>query len=442
MLAQLLIIEDNTLERELYVRILSDEGYEIIEADSIKSAKAIIMRQAIHVIILDVHLPDGSGLNFISEIKTISPDTEIILFTSTGSIPDGVKSIKLGAFDYMVKGDSPIRLIAMVNQASLVAMDKFMEKCYHKGLEEKGFASIIGDSPAIQQVKELGKRVAKTNANVLLLGETGVGKDLFAEAIHHSSLRHQKPFLAINCSAIGKDVLESELFGYKAGAFTGALKDKRGLFEMVDHGTIFLDEIGEMGVELQAKILRVLQNGTFIKLGDTKTTKVNCRLIAATNQNLESAIRKGSFREDLYYRISSFIINIPPLRERDGDIQLLVKHFINTLPAQLGIPKPTLAPGFIKAMSTLHFKGNVRELINVMERAIILCDGVLDENLILKPKQHAQQSSGSLEELERAHILNVIEEYKGNKRKAARKLGIAIATLYRKLEKMMPDSKR
>ncbi|WP_293788217.1 sigma-54 dependent transcriptional regulator [uncultured Pedobacter sp.] len=439
MLPQLLIIEDNTLERTLYGRILSSEGYDVLEADCIKSAKAIIMRQVIHVIVLDVKLPDGSGLSFISEIKNISPDTEIILFTSTGSIPDGVNSIKLGAFDYMIKGDSPVRLIGMVNQASMQAMDKFMEKLHQKNLEEKGFASIIGDSPAIQHAKELAKRVAKTNANVLLLGETGVGKDLFAEAIHHSSLRHQQPFLAINCSAIGKEVLESELFGYKAGAFTGALKDKKGLFEMADHGTIFLDEIGEMGIELQAKLLRVLQNGTFIKLGDTKTTKVDCRLIAATNQNLELAIQKGSFREDLYYRISSFMIDIPPLRERDGDIQLLVKHLFNTLPNQLGIPKPSLKGNFVKALSTLHFKGNIRELINVMERAIILSNGVLDENLIIRPKVKKENASRSLHEIEKEHILNVIAECQGNKRKAARKLGIAIATLYRKLEVITPD---
>lgn len=434
MLAQLLIVEDDDLERKLYGRVLSSEGHHIFEAASLKEARTMLQRQVIHVIILDVNLPDGNGLEFISETKQIYPEIEIILFTSRGSIPDGVKSIKLGAFDYIVKGDSPTKLIAMTEQASKSALVHFMEKLSQQRDHNKGFSAIIGNSLVLQSAKELAKKVAKTNANVLLLGETGVGKDLFAEAIHMSSLRHHKPFLAINCSAFSKEILESELFGYKAGAFTGANKDKKGLFEMADEGTIFLDEIGEMSIDLQARILRVLQNKTFIKLGDTKITTVDCRLIAATNLNLLKSIQLGTFREDLYYRISSFTIKIPPLRERDGDVQLLIQHLVNTLPPKLGMPKPELSSTFMKALTNQPWKGNVRELINVIERAIILSEGFLDSSVLELPKAKKGYGTRSLEHMEKDHINGVLAECGGNKRQAANKLGIAVATLYRKLD--------
>ncbi len=430
----LLLVEDNELERGLYTRILVSEGHKVTQAENLTAAKKIADEQEIDIVILDVNLPDGNGLDFITSLKRSRPNLEIIVFTSRGSIDDGVKSIKLGASDYMVKGDSPIKLIAMIEQAKNALLSKPSSSIRVNEQVSKGFDTIIGKSEAIEKAKDMARKVAVTNASVLLLGQTGVGKDLFAEAIHLASPRHDANFVAINCSAISKEILESELFGYKAGAFTGAQKDKKGLFEIAHKGTIFLDEIGEMNVELQARILRVLQNGSFIKLGDTKATTVDCRLIAATNVDLQKAIVKGVFREDLFYRISSFTIKIPSLNDREDDISLLVEHFVETLSKKLGLPKPKISHGFVKLLQSHHYKGNVRELINHIERALILGNGELLPELLEVSLPKKGSAVNSLERIELAHIKEVLEQCQGNKRKTARKLGISIATLYRKLE--------
>lgn len=434
MLNKILIVEDNDLERGLYSRILKSEGYMVAEVPDLKAAKHYVELHSVDIVVLDVNLPDGNGLDFISELRAKSANLEIIVFTSRGTIDDGVKSIKLGASDYMVKGDSPIKLIAMIENARKVLSDRVQAQPTVPPKKHHGFDTIIGNSSAIEKAKEMARKVASTNANVLLLGETGVGKDLFAEAIHYASARRDANFVAINCSGIGKEMLESELFGYKAGAFTGALKDKKGLFEMAHNGTIFLDEIGEMSIELQARILRALQNGSFIKLGDTKATTVDCRLIAATNVDLERAISRGTFREDLYYRISSFTIKIPTLSERDNDIDLLVDHFLDTLPQKLGLPRPRVTPSFLKALRSHYWKGNVRELINHIERAVILSSEELNADVLDIAPSKKGLATNSLESIELAHIKSVLEKCKGNKRETARKLGISIATLYRKLE--------
>lgn len=434
MFAEILIVEDNDLERELYANVLSSEGYAVSTVSSLQQARNILQHQLLHIIILDIRLPDGNGLDFLEEIKAINREIAFILFTSSGSIVDGVRAIKAGAFDYLIKGDAPEKMINTVNLAAKSVTERLMAKLQKNEDEKIGFSAIIGDSAAINKCKAMAQKVAATNANVLLLGETGVGKDLFAEAIHSESSRRNKPFLAINCSAISGEILESELFGYKAGAFTGAVKDKKGLFEMAHQGTIFLDEIGEMAIQLQARILRVLQNKSFIKLGDTKTTEVDCRIIAATNIDINAAIRKGSFREDLFYRISSFTIRIPPLRERGDDVKLIAAHLVRTIPKRIGMTVPQLSPTFIETLASQSWKGNVRELINVIERSVIISEGVLDESLLdfqIVPKNAIE---GSLDDLEREHIKAILLTCNGNKRATARKLGIAIATLYRKLE--------
>ena len=278
---------------------------------------------------------------------------------------------------------------------------------------------------------------------MLLTGETGTGKEVFAQAIHYNSKRAKQNFVAVNCSSFSKELLESEMFGHKAGSFTGALKDKKGLFEEANHGTIFLDEIGEMAFELQAKLLRILETGEYIKIGDTKPTRVNVRIIAATNRNLPEEIAKGRFREDLFYRLGVFQVHLPPLRERTGDIRLLAKAFIRNFSAQLSRAINEITPEFLSTLEQQPWKGNIRELRNVIERSLIVCEGdrldIADLPLEIQNAHYEQSDDGmpgcfELSAMERRHIARVLEYTKGNKTEAARLLKIGLTTLYRKIE--------
>ena len=302
------------------------------------------------------------------------------------------------------------------------------------------FDSILGASGSLRSAVALASKVAKTDVPILLTGETGTGKEVFAHAIHEASARHEKPLVSINCSAFSNDLFESELFGHKAGSFTGAVKDKKGLFEVADKGTLFLDEIGEMSFALQAKLLRVLETGEYIKIGDTKPTKVDVRIISATNRDLKREIEKGNFREDLFFRLSVFQIELPPLRERKGDVEVLASTFVQRFAKQLGKRIDGMTPEFVQILNAAAWKGNIRELKNVMERCAIVCEGKLTvEDLPIE----LQQLSGSggkytdefeLSTIERKRIYKVLQYTKGNKTEAARLLKIGLATLYRKIE--------
>ncbi len=324
----ILIVDDEEALRKLLGRIISLEGLHVEQASSVKEGAQILSHKNIDVILCDVKLPDGNGVDFVKEAKQKYPFNEFILLTAYGNISDGVQAIKNGAFDYITKGNDNDRIIPLLNQA----MDKVRgQKKPAVKIKEGGsytFENIIGESKPIKDAINLARKIAGTDTTVLLLGETGTGKEVFANAIHTSSKRSAKSFIAINCSAFTKELLEGELFGHKAGAYTGAVKDKKGLIELADEGTLFLDEIGEMPVDLQAKLLRVLENGEFIKLGDVKTSKVNVRIIAATNRDLTTEVANGNFREDLFYRLNVFTIELPSLRDRAGDIPALAAHFI------------------------------------------------------------------------------------------------------------------
>lgn len=281
------------------------------------------------VALCDVFLPDGNGVDLVLNIKKVNPNTEVILLTAHGNIPDGVQAIKNGAFDYIMKGDNNNKIIPLISRAVDKAnMNVRLEKLEKKVGQMYSFDSISGESKVLKEAVSLAKKVSITDVPVLLTGETGTGKEVFAQAIHYNSKRSKQNFVAVNCSSFSKELLESEMFGHKAGSFTGALKDKMGLFEEANNGTIFLDEIGEMAFELQAKLLRILETGEYIKIGDTKPTRVNVRVIAATNRNLTEEIKEGRFREDLFYRLSVFQVHLPPLRERTGDIKILATAFV------------------------------------------------------------------------------------------------------------------
>ena len=373
------------------------------------------------------------------KIRQLSPATEVINLTAFGNIPDGVQAIKNGAFDYITKGDDNDKIIPLVARAMDKALLQQKVHQLEKKLEKRyGFDVIIGKSEAILHAKDLAQKVARTDTTVLLLGETGTGKEIFAQAIHQSSKRKDQSFVAVNCSAFGKDILESELFGYKAGAFTGALKDKKGLFEEADHGTIFLDEIGEMSVDLQAKLLRVLEDGAFIKVGDTKTTRTDVRIIAATNRNLQEEIKAGHFREDLFYRLSVFIIQLPSLNNRTEDIPQLVKYYIQQFAQKLNKPVPAVDEYFLSKLKSHTWKGNIRELKNVIERALILSDApALSLNVLpfeFDESSPLPENTFELAAIEKLHIQRILKYTGGNKTEAARLMGIGLTTLYRKIE--------
>ncbi|MES1219330.1 MAG: sigma-54 dependent transcriptional regulator, partial [Bacteroidota bacterium] len=297
----ILIIDDEEKLRSLLSRIIRLEGYTVLEAENLKAGNKLLEKEAIDVILCDVKLPDGNGVDFVKEMKTRHASLEVILLTAYGNIADGVKAMKNGAFDYITKGDDNDKIIPLLARAfEKVQLQKRVEQLEQQVGKRYSFEGILGESPLIAEAIALARKVAPTDATVLLLGETGTGKEVFAQAIHQASKREGKPFMALNCSAFSKELLESELFGHKAGAFTGATKDKRGLIEEANLGTLFLDEIGEMHIDLQAKLLRVLESSEFIKVGDTKTTRVNVRIITATNRDLQTEVTEGKFREDLF----------------------------------------------------------------------------------------------------------------------------------------------
>jgi len=446
-LKNILLIDDEEKLRSLLTRLISMEGFEVIQAPDCKTATKKLDQHDIDVVLCDVKLPDCHGVDFLSTIKKKYPLIEVILLTAYGNIPDGVQAIKNGAFDYIVKGDDNNKIIPLLYRAMEKAeLAKRVASLENQLKDKHSFDKIVGTSKAIHEAIALAKKAAPTDTTVLLTGETGTGKEIFAHAIHQESNRSQKPFVAINCSAFSKDLLESEMFGYKAGAFTGAGKDKRGLFEEANQGTIFLDEIGEMSPELQAKLLRVLESGEFIKVGESKTTKVNVRIIAATHRNLEEEIEHGHFREDLFYRISAFRIKLPPLRERTADIELLVHYFISHFQSNTKSIKVAFEDHFLDLLKLHSWKGNIRELKNVIERSLILMENNLlrIDYLPLEIQQLAiaftpvdaekQLSAFSLAAAEKLHIQKIMNYTQGNKTEAARLLNIAITTLYRKLE--------
>jgi len=439
---KLLVIDDEERLRKLLARILQLEEFDVIEAATAKEGLRKLEHEVVDVVISDVKLPDGNGIDLTKTIKAAYPAIEIIVLTAYGTINDGVTAIKNGAFDYITKGHDNEKIIPLVNKA----MDKAILQRRVLDLENKlntkfGFDRIIGTSPAITAAIKLAQRVAATDTTVLILGETGTGKEVFAEAIHQASPRNAKPFVAINCSAFSKELLESELFGHKAGAFTGAVKDKKGLFEEANGGTIFLDEIGELDHDLQAKLLRVLESQQFIKLGDTKTTKVSVRILAATNRNLQDEVAKDHFRSDLFYRLSVFQVTLPALRDRKKDIILLVKMFMNYFAAKVNKQITGFTPDFLEKLEAYNWPGNVRELKNIIERAVILSDnGELDASLLpyefdaISAKPAGNMSAFDLSSVEKLHIQRVLNHSGGNRAEAARLLNIGIATLYRKLK--------
>jgi two-component system, NtrC family, response regulator len=432
----ILIIDDEENLRRLMTRVLELEGYSVYQAGSVSEGLKLLSKESIQVVITDVKLPDGNGVTLTGRIKHDFPYIEVIVLTAFGTIEDGVNAIKQGAFDYLTKGDYQERIIPLLAKASEKASLQQKVSNLESRLQTKfGFSNILGANKLLLQCVALAKKVSNTDTTVLLLGETGTGKEVFAQAIHYESSRKAKSFVALNCSAFPKDLLESELFGHAEGAFTGAMRSKKGYIEEAHEGTLFLDEIGEMNIDLQSKLLRVLETGEFYRIGESKPRQVDVRFIAATNRDLERESETGGFRKDLFYRLSVFIISLPSLRDRKDDIPLLAKYFIREFAVKTNKPEPFMAESFLNALLQHTWKGNIRELKNVMERSVILSDDELNASVLPSDFTIADESNSlDLASMEKKHIRKVLAHTSGNKTQAAKLLDISLTTLYQKIK--------
>jgi two-component system response regulator AtoC len=466
---RLLIVDDEHSIRKLCITVGEALGFICLEADSGESALALLEEQPVHMVLSDMVMPHMSGLEFLEKVKKLLPRTEVALMTGHGSIETAVQAMKLGAYDYITKPFSPLEelrlfLRRMAEKVRLVEENEFLRQRMDS---ETAVHGIVGSSAKIQEVLRVASRLKDTRTAVLISGESGTGKELIARAIHFRGAFANRPFVAVDCGSLVPTLIESELFGYEKGAFTGALKSKQGLFQSADTGSVFLDEIGELPLELQAKLLRVLQEKEVRPVGSNQRVKVDVRIIAATNRDLEAAYKNGTFRKDLYFRLNVVTVHVPALRERRSDIPMLVNWFCERYAPSADLRVSNAA---MKALMNYEWPGNVRELENCVERAVALGNGTLIDLGDLPPSiaalnspasrpasdsapelvsdlaASAESSSGEgtaatplsttdLEDIERATIQRVFEQVKGDKALAGRMLGISRATLYRKLKR-------
>ncbi len=442
---KILIVDDEASVGQFLSIMLEREGYQVDAVLSGKEALEKIAQDPPHVVLADLRMPEMDGIELLTRIKEEDPRIAVIIMTAYGSLESAVEAMRKGAFDYVMK-PFQIEEIKLVIKRALEERKLREENLELKRrVKQYELKEIVGKNEKFQKVLELVKKVAPTDSTVLIRGESGTGKELIARAIHNLSPRASNPFIAINMAALPEELLESELFGYVKGAFTGANKNKDGLFKAAEGGTLLLDEISEASPRIQVKILRALQEKEITPVGSTKTIKVDVRIIASTNADLEQMVKEGKFREDLYYRLNVVTIEIPPLRERKDDIPLLANHFLKKYTALYNLPMKKISDEAMKILQEYEWPGNVRELENAIERAIILSDGGvikpddLPEKIREKTASRISEKSSlvglTLEELEKRYILQVLDETGWNKNKAAQILGIDPSTLYRKLQR-------
>lgn len=447
---KILVVEDEKSMREVLKILLEGENYEVTTAADGVAGLSFVEKDIFDLVITDMKMPKVDGFEVLKKVKEVSPDTIVIMITAFGTTESAVEAMKLGAYDYINKPFNIDEIRLIVKKAiekkrlseEVTVLRQKVETTY-------ALENIIGRSPKMQELFKLIPRIAQSNSNVLIIGESGSGKELFANAVHNLSNRKNKNFVAINCAAFPEGLLESELFGHMKGSFTGAMYNKQGLFEIADGGSLFLDEIGEMPLNLQVKLLRVLENGTFRRVGGTNDIKVDVRIISATNKDLKEEVEAGRFREDLYYRLNVVPLKIPPLRERKEDIPLLVNHFLKKLSAS---PKK-VTPEAMKIMIDYHWKGNVRELENVIERIILLSDKdeITPTDLPSEIKTHPAEKKDTkeipeltekgidvekvMEDIEKKYLLEALERAGGVKMEAAKLLNLSFRSFRHRLQK-------
>lgn len=440
---RLFIVDDDETLRQMLAGRFERQGMAVLTAGSVMEALAKAQAETFDVALLDLHLPDGSGVELLGQLKACQPEIEALMLTGHGSVETAIQALKLGAYDYLAKPFHLPELEIHIQKAyEKVRLARRERQWVEKIRYESPRFQLVGSGPAMQRVINLIEKVAPTDSTVLIRGASGTGKELVARAIHFNSPRRDRPLVTINCAALQETLLESELFGHEKGAFTGAIAAKTGLIEVAEGGTLFIDEIAEMSPGLQAKLLRVLESGHYRRVGATQEMHADVRVIAATNKNLEDEQKSGRFREDLYYRLNVVAISLPNLRERTGDIPDLVRHFLTT--RQIGPAPFQVAPEVLEAFARYEWPGNIRELANVLERAQILAENNtitlddLPETMISLPVDAAPPAPADvnkLREVERRHVQAILQQEHGNKVHAARILGISRRALYRLIQK-------
>lgn len=438
---KLLIVDDEESFRQRLAGLFQRKGFQVSEAASGAEGLALSRKERFEVVLLDIVLPDGDGVEILRKLKEASPEIQVIMMTGNATVENAIASMKLGAYDYLIKPFNLEELFILVERAGeLNALRRDKELLQRERDRQRQFSELVGESAHTRQVLQLIEKVAPTDLTVLLTGDTGTGKEVAARTIHWRSERRHKPFVVINCSSIQDTLLESEMFGYAKGAFTGASQDKRGLIEVANTGTLFLDEIGDVSPDFQTRLLRFLESGEYRAVGSTHFARSDVRVIAATNRDLKKLMEQGKFREDLFYRLNVFHIHLAPLRERKEDIPALAEYCLKKIYFRTGRRAPAISPEALRILQAYSWPGNVRELNNVLERAVILSSGAeitaedlptdLKRGILPKTPENLPQT---LAEVERIHVLDTLEQTGGNKTRAAEILGISKKTLYHKL---------
>ncbi len=442
---QILIIDDEEAMRDSMGQVLQKEGCQTRSAQDGQEGLALFQKEHFHTVFLDLKLPDINGLHVLRQMKYASPETPVVIITGFGTIKSAVEAMKIGAFDYLAKPFTPEELRLAVRKALKGRKMSLKNLCLQSELMGKSeFVMVIGTSRAMQDVLDVIRRVSPTETTVLITGESGTGKELIAREIHNHSLRRDAPFVVVDCGALVETLFESELFGHVKGSFTGAHETKHGRFEVAEGGTIFFDEISNISLNIQAKLLRVIQEREVTRIGSSRPIKLDVRILAATNENLDQLVTKGAFREDLFYRLSVVPVHLPPLRERKEDIPLLVEHFLHKYGKKAKKNVTDLSPQAMKALMDYDWPGNIRELENTIERALVLFkgNGIDIEDIMYHGIKAASsifsingEKSRSLEDMEKEYIGALLRENHGNRSKTAKILGIDRKTLWAKINK-------
>jgi len=439
----ILIVEDEQVLRESLAGLLEAEGYDVLQAPHGSEAYEMVLKRPVDVVLTDVRMPEMDGMALLTHLKKLAPETPVIMVTAYGTVDSAVAAMRNGAWDYLLKPVQFDDLLLKIERAlEFGAMSRDRRVMTEQLAAESSFHNLVSEAPNMLRLFEQTRKLSKVMSNVLLVGDSGTGKELFARAIHYNGITRTKPFVAVNCGGIPDTLIESELFGHRRGAFTGAVRDKIGFFESANGGTLFLDEISTLPKGVQSSLLRVLEERAVVPVGDTRPRPIELRVIAASNQDLDRMVRDDEFREDLFFRLNVVRLTLPPLRERRGDIPLLVHHFLDRYTTQMNKQVRGITNGAMRALLNHEWRGNVRELENVIERAVIFAEdrqiGVEDLPFAtdLMDDEVGEDLKEALRQFERQHIIYSLRRHNYDKAETAKQLGIGISSLYRKLDEL------